>query len=259
MQILGRSRVSLSVVIITCNEAINIGDCIRSLGDLATEVIVVDSGSTDDTIALARAAGAQVVSTTLWPGFGPQKNYALTLAQCDWVLSLDADERLTPLLREYIVQAIQRGDGDGYWLPRRSYFLGQPVRYCGWYPDNVLRLFRRTCGRFSDDLVHERVVLTGKSAWLREPLLHYSYRHRDDVARKVAQYASAGAQQLFMRGKRSTPMQAVLRAAWAFVRTYFLKMGILDGQTGWGIAHMNRRVTYYKYKKLIDLYKAVKR
>lgn len=237
----------LSVVIITKNEAANIRACLESVA-WADEIIVVDSGSTDDTATIAREFTPQVYVHD-WPGFGFQKNRALGYATKDWVLSLDADERATLELRAEIKQAIAIGDEEGYFMPRLSQFCGKFIHHSGWYPDYVLRLFKRGAGRFSDSLVHESVLLTGRTAKLKSPLLHYSYLTVEDVERKIEHYSSAAAQQMFQFGKRSNWLDAPLRGGWAFVRTYVLRLGLLDGSAGWNIACMNTRTTYLKYRK----------
>ena len=244
---------SLSVIIITKNEAGNLKGCLDSLGGIWAEIIVVDSGSTDNTVEIARAAGANVVQTSTWPGFGPQKNIALDAATCDWVLSLDADERLTKDLREQIVAATGANSFACYEMPRLSYFCGKPIRHGGWYPDRIIRLFQRGQARFSDDLVHERVIPDGAVGRIDAPLHHYSYRSTDDVERKIESYSNAGAKQLFVRGRKSSLAKAAGHGAWAFVRTYILKLGFLDGREGYLIATMNMRASYWKYAKLVDL------
>ena len=239
---------SLSVTIITKNEAANIRACIESVA-WADEIIVVDSGSHDGTIEICRELGAQVFVHD-WPGFGMQKNRALSYASKDWILSLDADERVTPELRDRIVSAVQAAQHDGYYLPRRSQFCGQFIQHCGWNPDYVLRLFKRGKGKFSADLVHESILLNGATGKLNSPLLHYSYRTEADVQRKIQQYATAAAQQMFHAGKVAGSLDAPLHAAWAFVRTYGLRLGFLDGKAGYAIARMNATTTFLKYQKL---------
>ena len=240
---------SLSVILITKNEATNIRDCLQSVA-WADEIIVVDCGSTDETCNIAKAMGARVHVHADWPGFGPQKNRALGYAGKDWVFSIDADERVTPELRAELEQAMQAGKADGYYCPRLSQFCGKFVHHSGWYPDYVLRLFKRGSGKFSDSLVHEIVQMTGTTAKFKNPLLHYSYLTTDDVERKVEQYSTAAAQQMFQSGKQSSWAKAVLRGGWAFVRTYLMRMGVLDGRAGLNIARMNARTTYLKYRKL---------
>jgi glycosyltransferase involved in cell wall biosynthesis len=241
--------VELSVIIITKNEAANIRACLESVA-WANEIIVVDSGSTDETVAICKELGAQVQVHADWTGFGPQKNRALNCASKEWVFSIDADERVTPELRAEIEQAMLAGKADGYYCPRLSQFCGQFVHHSGWYPDYVLRLFRRGTGKFSESLVHESVLLEGGTARMKNPLLHYSYLTADDVERKVEQYSTAAAKQMFQSGKRSSLVGAMLRGGWAFVRTYLLRLGVLDGRAGLNIARMNARTTYLKYRKL---------
>lgn len=242
---------SLSVVLITKNEAANIRPCLESVA-FADEIVVVDSGSSDETANIARAMGAKVYEHD-WPGFGPQKNRALDYATSEWIFSIDADERVTPELRAELEQAMREAKADGYFCPRLSQFCGTYIHHGGWYPDYVLRLFRRGRGRFSDSLVHESVLLDGSSAKLKNPLLHYSYLTMDDVERKVEHYSTAAARQMFQKGKRTTLAGAAASAGWAFLRTYIFRLGVLDGAAGWQIAVMNMRTTWLKYRKLAAL------
>jgi glycosyltransferase involved in cell wall biosynthesis len=239
----------LSVIIITKNEARNIGDCLRSVA-FASERIVLDSGSTDDTVALAKAAGAQVHTTPDWPGFGPQKNRALNLATGDWVLSLDADERITPALRQQIDNAISQGNGPVFAIPRMSSFLGQYIRHSGWQPDYVPRLFKRGSATFSNDRVHERLVFSGTAIKLTAPMLHYSFRTVEEVLGKLNSYSTARAADLSVQGKRGGLRKALLHGLWTFIRTYFLRAGFLDGQRGFILAVSNAEGTYYRYLKM---------
>lgn len=239
----------LSVIIISKNEASNMRDCMESVS-WADEIVLVDSGSEDETVAIARSLGAKVYLHADWPGFGPQKNRALGYATGDWVLSIDADERVTDDLRCEIELVLKNPDSDGYYCPRLSQFCGKFIHHSGWYPDYVLRLFRRNAGRFSGSLVHEIVRLDGKTAKLKNPLLHYSYLNQGDVERKVEQYSSAAARQMHEAGKRAGLLSAILRGGWAFFRTYLLRLGMLDGLAGFQIARMNARTTYLKYRKL---------
>jgi glycosyltransferase involved in cell wall biosynthesis len=243
-----RSMAKLSAIIITKNEAANIRACLESVM-WADEIIVVDSGSSDATVEICRELGAQV-HVHDWPGFGMQKNRALSYATHEWVFSIDADERVTPQLQLQLIKAMDDGKENGYYVPRLSQYCGQFIRHCGWYPDYVLRLFRRTKGRFSDDMVHERVILEGTAGRLSSPLLHYSYLNEADVQRKTEQYAKAGAVQMFTNGKTALLADAPLRAGWAFVRTYCLRLGFLDGIAGLKIATMNAKTTYLKYNQL---------
>ena len=192
----------LSVIIITCNEAANIEACLKSVS-FADEVVVLDSGSSDGTPDMARALGAVVHTSADWPGFGPQKNRALELAKFSWVLSLDADERVTNDLAQQIQAVVTADQPVAYEIPRLTQFCGRWIHHCGWTPDHVLRLFQRGTARFSDDLVHERVLLAqGTPARLTQPLLHYSYPTPAHYWRKLEQYSQAWAQQRFARAPK---------------------------------------------------------
>ena len=242
---------SLSVILITKNEAANIRDCIRSVS-WADEVIVVDSGSNDDTAAIARQMGARTYEHD-WPGFGPQKNRALEYATKDWVFSIDADERVTPELRTEIQAAMNAGTNDAYEIPRLSSFCGRYIHHSGWRPDYVTRLFRRGAGRFSDDLVHERVLVTGSTGRLRQSILHESFRDTEQLLAKINQYSTASALMLYNRNRKSSLKKAIAHALWAFLRTYILRAGFLDGREGFMLAVSSAEGTYYRYVKLLLL------
>jgi glycosyltransferase involved in cell wall biosynthesis len=248
----------LSVIIITKNEAANIQACLDSVA-FANEWIIVDSGSTDGTVELARAAGATVISTPDWPGFGAQKNRALDAAAGDWILSLDADERIPAALRDEILAVINGPAGDSYALPRLSSYCGHFIRHSGWHPDYIVRLFRRGAGRFSDDLVHESVIVSGVSGKLKTPMIHYSYVDDDAYLRKLGQYSTLGAQQAYAAGKRSTLGKAILHAFTAFLRSFIFKRGFLDGRGGLMVAISTAESTYHKYFKLMLLSEAARK
>jgi glycosyltransferase involved in cell wall biosynthesis len=243
----------LSLIVITKNEEAAIARCLRS-ANFADEIVVVDHGSTDKTAEIARTQGARVSVTPDWPGFGPQKNRALGHATGDWVLSLDADEWIEPALADEIRAAIARADAaDGYEIPRRSRFCGKIVRHGDWRGDRVLRLFRRGRGRFSDDHVHERVIVEGRIERLSSPLEHDSITDPADAADKIDRYATAAAAQLAAEGKTSSAAKAALRGGAAFLRSYIFRLGFLDGRTGLQVADYNRRYTYEKWARLAKL------
>ncbi|TXT35734.1 MAG: b-1 4-glucosyltransferase [Comamonadaceae bacterium] len=239
----------LSVIVITHNEQANIGDCLQGL-DFADEVIVVDSTSTDQTADIARAWGAQVHVTPDWPGFGPQKNRALALAQGQWVLSLDADERVTPDLRREILGVLEQTHGpEVYRFPRRSSYCGQFMLHSGWSPDWVVRLFQRGSAQFSDDLVHEKLLVKGKMGELKSPLMHLSFPDFESVLDKANRYSTAGAVAMRAKGRCASLWGAIGHGVWAFFRTYVLRRGFLDGQLGLALAISNAEGTYYRYAK----------
>jgi len=250
------SFMKLSVIIITKNEADNIQACLESVG-FADERIIVDSGSSDGTVEIARRLGARVISTADWPGFGPQKNRALDAAQGEWVLSLDADERIPEALRDEILEAIADGRHSAWQMPRLSSFCGRFIRHSGWYPDYLVRLFRRGCARFTDSLVHENIIVSqGSTGRLRSAIIHYSYTDHDDVLRKMAQYSALGARQAFDAGKRGSYRKALGHALAAFLRAYVFKRGFLDGRAGLMVAINAAEVTYHKYVRLMLLTEA---
>lgn len=243
---------NLSIIIITKNEAHNIADCLASVA-FANQWIIVDSGSSDATVAIAHAAGATVIETTDWPGFGLQKRRALAAATGDWVLSLDADERISPALWDEILVAIAAGRHTAYELPRLSSFCGRFIRHGGWYPDRIVRLFERGTAHFTDDLVHEHIEPTGAVGRLSQPIIHYSYRDDDDCLRKLSQYSTLGAQQAFAAGKRCGFGSVLAHAVAALLRCYLFKQGFRDGRAGVMVACAAFETTYHKYFKLMLL------
>lgn len=237
----------LTAIIITRNEAANIGACLDSVA-FADERIVVDLHSDDATAQIAAGKGARVVLRP-FDGFGAQKNYALSLAQGDWVLTLDADERVTPELAAAIQAATASASADGYEVSRLSSFCGRPMRHSGWFPDYVLRLFRRGKGRFTDDIVHERVVCDGTVARLDGLLLHEPVMRLEDSLSRMDRYSTAGAEMLAARGRRVSFMSGIGHGLWTFLRTYILRAGFLDGREGFLLAVANAEGTYYRYMK----------
>ncbi len=238
----------LSAIVIAKNEARNIEACLDSLA-FCDERIVVDGGSDDETVALAQAKGAQVTIAKEWRGFGPQKNLALSLASGDWVLSLDADERVSEKLAGDIKRAMAASSADGYEMPRLSTFCGKPMRHSGWYPDYVLRLFRRGKARFSDDLVHERVICDGVVQRLTEPLIHHPVERLEDSLSRMDRYSTARAEMIVSSGRRVSFFTGILRGWWTFMQTYFIRLGFLDGREGFLLAVANAEGTYYRYMK----------
>ena len=244
-----RPNDSLAVVIVAKNEAARIGECIASAA-FADEVLVLDSGSTDRTAAIAEAAGARVVVTD-WPGYGPQVARGFSLARSDWVLSLDADERIPAKLQAEIRAAIQAGPHDGYRIPRWSEFCGKVMRHSGWRPDRTLRLGRRAKSGFTDDFLHAHMTVDGPGGDLAESLIHHSYPDVHDVLEKLDRYSSGSARDMHSRGRSASLAKAIAHGLFAFVRTYLLKLGFLDGRHGLMLAIYNAEYAYYKYVKLM--------
>lgn len=242
---------TLTVIIVTKDEVVNIKDCLESAG-FADEVLVLDSGSQDGTIELAKTLGARVIETD-WPGYGPQQNRGIDAATCDWVFSLDADERITPPLAQEIRVAIDKPMFDGFDVPRQSWFITRFLRHSGWWPDRTRRLVRRGKGRFTNHAIHAHLRVDGSVGHLTQPIVHYSYRTLDSVIEKMNRYSSGSAGDMYARGKRATLLTAALHGMWAFFRTYILKLGILDGAEGFIVSVANAEGSYYKHLKLREL------
>jgi glycosyltransferase involved in cell wall biosynthesis len=184
-----------------------------------------------------------------WLGFGVQKNFALSLAQGDWVLSIDADERVSPALAREIARTIAAGGADGYEIPRLSSFVGREMRHSGWFPDHVLRLFRRGKARFSDDIVHERVICDGPVGRLEEQLAHHSVTRLEQAISRIDRYSTAGAEVLLASGRHVSFASGIGHGLWSFFRAYVLRLGFLDGREGFLLAVANAEGSYYRYMK----------
>jgi glycosyltransferase involved in cell wall biosynthesis len=243
---------TVAVTVITKNEENFIRTCLESV-DWADEIIILDSGSTDGTVEICREYTDKIMLTD-WPGFGPQKNRALAMAKSEWVLSLDADEHVSPELKQAILSAIAAPEGYvAFDLPRRSGYCGRRIRHSGWWPDYVTRLFRRGSARFSDDLLHERLIVDGRIGRLREPLIHAAFEDIENVLDTMNRYSTIGARMMYNRAKKVTMATAILHGFWSFFHTYVVRAGFLDGREGFMLAVSNAEGTYYKYLKLLLL------
>ena len=211
------NKLPLSVAIITKNEEDRLPDCLASVA-FAAEVVVVDSGSTDKTLEIARDFGA-MVHVEPWQGFGRQKQLAIDRCRHDWVLVLDADERVGAESRQEISEVLVAGSSVAYSFPRKNYFCGRWLKHAGWWPDQVVRLFRKDSARMSERSVHESLEVHGPVGILHHPLVHYANKGLAQTLNKVNQYSSAGADELFAQGKTASVAKAFLRAAWAFFST----------------------------------------
>lgn len=241
---------SISVIIITKNAGATLRRCLESVA-WADEVVVIDSGSSDDTLDICHALGAKVSVTTDWPGFGPQKNLALDAASGDWLVNIDADEWVTPELAEEIRTVVGSGSASAFALPRRSSFCGRYMKHSGWWPDYVVRLFRRGDARFSDDQAHERLIVNGATHKLKNPLMHEAITTMDQMLGKMNLYSTASARMLHARGRKASLLTAILHGGWAFFRTYVMRLGFLDGREGFILAVANAEGSYYRYIKLM--------
>lgn len=244
----------MSVIIITRNESANMVACLQSV-NFADEVIVLDGQSTDDTVALAEKHGATVILSDTWEGFGRQKNKALSHASHDWVLSLDADERVSDELAKEIQAVLKNAQHDIYDIPRLTNFCGQWIHHCGWRPDRVARLFKKNAARFSDDVVHEKLVALKNQPLgkLHHSLLHYSYPSAQAYWRKLQVYSQAWAQQKFDQGHTTSMSRAVGSGFFAFIKSYLFRLGFLDGAMGLAVCILQAQAAYGKYFTLYCL------
>ena len=241
----------LTVTVITHNESRNIAAALESVA-WADERIVVDSGSTDDTVAIARRMGARVEIRD-WPGYGAQKNHAADLAANDWVLSLDADERVTEDLAQEIRALGPVPAAPGYRIPRVAFYLGTWIRSTDWYPDYQLRLYNRRAGRWNARRVHESVVVDGTPGQLRRELQHYPYR---DIAHHLAtidRYTTLAAEEWHARGRRTSLPAILVHTELAFARNFILRAGFKDGTAGLITSYLNSYYVFLKLAKLWEL------
>jgi glycosyltransferase involved in cell wall biosynthesis len=272
--------VKLSVCIITLNEEANIGRTLKSVQPLVAdgqgEIIVVDSGSTDKTVEIAKSFGAKVF-TEPWKGFAAQKNSALEKAQGEWVFSLDADEEVTNELAKAISLSLEflekkeLNNGDGYWLHnqvgikdpdrtdgftirRRNFFLGRPLRWGGFYPDAKLRLVHRPLAKFESRSVHEDMMIMSEPAEIWTPILHHAYPTLSGYIEHMNKYSSLGAEMEIEKGRRGFSLINIVIRPWlTFVYNYFFRLGLLDGKEGL-LLHMYHAVyVSWKYAKVWEL------
>lgn len=248
----------LSVTVIVLNEEANIVPCLESVR-FADEIVVVDSGSTDRTLELARNFTDRIF-TTEWRGFAGTKNFALDQATGDWVFSLDTDERVPAGLQAEIKEIVQ-ADGPlaGYRAPRKNYFGGRWIRHLGWYPDYTLRLFRRDQGRFREREVHEEVEVAGPVGLLRTPLEHYSYNDLAEYTARQERYARLAAREMAKQGRRPRPGELLWRPLFTFLNLYIWKKGFLEGSLGLSLALAGSRYNFLKYHHLGELTRGVEK
>ncbi len=243
----------ITVAIITRNESARIADAILSVKPFASEVIVVDSKSTDDTVAKAESLGAKVVVNE-FKGFGQQKNLAHALANQEWVLNLDADERMSPELIQEIRTHFQ-GTGlnaiDGFYLPRKTWYLNRWIMHGGWYPNYLLRLARKNKSHWSEPKLHEALKVIGKTENLLQPLLHYSFPNQRSHTLKNIEYAEHAKNALLQRGKTVRTID-FLKPFWKFFDIYILKAGFLDGAPGFFIAIHSAYALFLRYTYLYE-------
>ncbi len=247
------NKPTLAVALIVKNEAAHLKACLETVHDWVDEIIVLDSGSSDETEQVAREYTDNFFVNADWPGFGPQRRIAQTHVTSDYVLWLDADERITPELKTSIQQAVASNSPNTvYQFARLSWVFGRYIKHCGWYPDRVLRLYPTKLTQYTDALVHERVEVTKemKVANLKGDAIHYTYNDVHHYLVKSAGYAKAWADQRQKRGKKSSISQGIVHALACFIKMYILKVGFLDGKKGFLLSLLSAHSTFVKYADL---------
>lgn len=251
-------QVPLAVAIITKNEEENIRRCLESVA-FAGQIVVVDSGSTDSTLQIAAQFGCEIYKED-WCGFGPQKQLAIEKCRLPWILVLDADERIPPETAEIIKKIVtdRQIREAGFSFPRKNYFQGRWIKHAGWWPDRIVRLFRKNAGRMTNATVHEAVEVEGLIGLLDVPIEHFTESNLSKVIQKIDKYSTLGAQEAVQSGKKSSPYAAFARAFFTFIQDYFLKLGILDGKQGLTLAITDSINKFFKYAKLSELERSIR-
>ena len=241
---------TISATVIALNEADNLTRCLKSL-DFADEIILVDSGSTDETLEIARKFNVKIYSE-VWRGYGAQKNFAMSHAACDWVLNVDADEEITVELKKEILAAISSPNSfDGYAIARKTFFLGKWIRHGGWFPNYVMRLCKRKAGSWTEPEVHEVLKISGTVGRFNEPMNHFTFKNLNDQILTNVKYARNGARQFILSrpnvGLISLVTLALAKPIGKFIETYFFKLGVLDGLRGFIISVNAAYSVFMKY------------
>lgn len=247
---------NISVVMITHNEEKRLEAALRSVREIADEIVVVDSESTDITVRIAERHGARIFLRK-WTNYADQKNFGNEQAAGPWILSLDADERVSPELRRELL-ALKTAPEAGYAafsMPRQVYYLGRWIRHSGWYPDRRPRLFLRGRARWEGDFVHEALVIDGPAGRLDGPLHHFTYASIADHAARINRFSGLGAQKLYARGTKGRLIHLALLPPARFLKSYVLRLGFMDGYPGLVIAALNGYAIFLRYAKLREIWK----
>lgn len=247
------STTPISVAIITKNEEDKLPECLASVS-FAEDIVVVDSGSTDQTVAIAKKIGARVFIEP-WQGFSYQKQFAVDQSKHDWVLILDADERIPPETARKLTQIANKPDSTlcGYSFRRKNYFHGRWIKNCGWWPNRILRFINRAHGSFDGKEIHESWVTNGPVKALDYDINHLSFRNYSELITKLEYYTTVSARELFTRKKQTNPFVPVSRGLWMFLKVYFLKQGFRDGFDGFMISFMHGTGSFIKHAKHLEM------
>ncbi len=243
----------ISACIITYNEEDRIEPAIISLEGVVDEIIVVDAFSTDKTPQIVQSYDVRFFQRE-WEGYSNQKNFAISQAKYPWILSIDADERLSQELREEIIKIKENEpDFDGFSFKRKTFYLGKWIKHSGWYPDRKVRLFRKDSANWEGDFVHEKLVFNGKVKELKGELLHYSYRNLSDHVQRIEKYSTLASEKMLREGKRSSYLKILILPFFTFFRDFIFHAGFLDGVQGLIISFFSSYYVFLKFAKLLEL------
>ena len=245
----------ISVTIITFNEEGKIEGAIKSVLDIADEIIIVDSFSQDNTVNIAKKYPVKVYQKR-WHDYADQRNFALEKASFTWILNIDADERVTPELKKEILDLKNKEpDCDGFSIPRLTYYLNRWIYHSGWYPDRKIRLFRKQMAKWEGRFIHERLIFTGKVRKLKYPIHHFSYKNIEEHLSRINKYSSLSARKLYENGKKARWYHFIIHPFFRFIKSYILKLGFLDGFPGFVISVLNSYYIFTRYAKLKEIWK----
>jgi glycosyltransferase involved in cell wall biosynthesis len=251
---MSKEKAKVSVYVLAFNEEDKIVDCLNSV-TWADEVVLIDSYSSDKTAEIAESLGARVVQVD-FKGFGGIRMAGIKHTKYDWILSIDSDERCTADAQDEILKTINsQSSKDAYYIPRRNHFMGKEIRFCGWYPDyRQPQLFRRGKMTYeSKDQVHEGYQVEGCSGYLKSPIIQIPFLNYSELIQKMDRYTELGAEKLLNKNKQASSFNIAFRSCWAFLQTYIIKLGFLDGWAGFAIAFCNMEGTFFKYTKYKEL------
>lgn len=248
---MAKENLAISAVVITKNEETNIAACLESVA-WADEIVVLDSGSRDRTVEIAKQYTSKVFVEP-WRGMGAQKNRATDLAQGPWILQLDADERAVAGLEMEIRRAISKPEAEAFSVRRKNYYRGQWIRHCGWWPDRVVRVFQKGAARFTEEAIHASLQGLSTVGRLAHPIIHLSFNSPEDFMNRARTYAGRQAEEMHRQGRKATAWTAISHGVWALVHTYFVRLGFLDGAAGLLISVSNFMGVFYRYMMIRDL------
>jgi glycosyltransferase involved in cell wall biosynthesis len=243
--------IPVSIVIVTKDEEANIEAALDSVRD-AAEIVVIDSFSSDRTVEICRKYTDKVLQKE-WTGYARQKQAAVDLAAGPWVFILDADERFTPELKAEVINAIKENSHDGFYVPRKNFFMGRWIRHGGWQPDYTLRLFRKSAGKVESREVHEKVIVNGSVSYLKNPLVHYTYNSVSDYLKRMDIYSELAAKELKKTGVAPNMLDFLIRPLITFIKMFFFRFGFLDGRYGLVLALLYSYYTFLKYAKTWEM------